>query len=124
MLKPVISGSAGVALLALVACGEAKKDSEEIQGEMDTKQGAQCDPSTMMGTVHLNIRGNAGDSFRISYMCGNQMVTQCTATVAAGANQATCTSQGAVPQGGERRCPVGPGNGNGPQARVVAAGCG
>ncbi|WP_262692541.1 hypothetical protein [Kordiimonas aestuarii] len=124
MLKPVTLFGAGVALFALVACGEAKNGGEEPEGEMDTTQGAACDPSTMMGTVHLNISGNAGDSFRISYMCGGQMVTQCTATVAAGSNNATCTSQGNVPQGGTRRCPVGPGNGNTPQARVVAAGCG
>ena len=122
MQKPVTVIGAGFALLALVACGEEKED--EMQGEMDTTQGAACDPSVMLGTVHLNVSGKAGDSFRISYLCGSETVTQCTATIAAGDTKAVCTSQGAVPQGGTRRCPVGPGNGNSPQARVVASGCG
>lgn len=107
-------------LLAVTACGESKQEPTEP----DTPTGLQCNSTNTRGSVSLNIAGNPGDSFRIIMKCGNQEVTRCTATIAAGANAATCTNTGPVPNGGTRSCPVGPGNGNTPAARVVASGCG
>lgn len=110
----------GTATLALCAgCERGGEDTEVTPGT------AQCDSTTMQGTLSLSITGVPGDSFRISYLCGGQQVTQCTATIAAGATTATCSAGPTpVPNGGVRTCPVGPSNTNSAQAAVRSSGCG
>lgn len=110
-------------LLALSACGGDKAE-EPTDGDGGTPNPTVCNSKTTLGTVRLDIAGNANDSFRIIMKCGTQEVTRCTATVAAGQATASCTNQGPVPNGGNRSCTVGPGNGNSAAARVTAQMCG
>ena len=111
-------------ILALI--GGCDKGKDVAKEEIDRGPGAlTCKPNTMQGTVSLTITGIPGDSFRISYLCGGTQVTQCTATIPAGATTASCNAgPTAVPNTGVRSCPVGPGNANSPQAAVQTSGCG
>jgi hypothetical protein len=120
MRNTSIAMTLAAAILALCAgCAKQEQPHEEAQLPQ-----VLCDPATMRGTVALDIKGNPGDSFRISYRCGNDVVAQCTATIAVGANTATCNSgPNPVPKGGVRTCPVGPGNNNSPAAAVQNSGC-
>lgn len=109
--------------LLLGGCEQKKKAPDDV---IERAPGAlACNPTTMRGTVSLTITGVPGDSFRISYLCGGTQVTQCTATIPAGATTASCTAgPTAVPNTGVRSCPVGPGNSNSAQAAVQTSGCG
>ncbi|SDD24959.1 hypothetical protein [Kordiimonas lacus] len=121
-MRQTVSTLAAAALIfATSGCGNDSQTKE--QTEDPTLPSKECNEFTT-GTVSLTIAGNPNDSFRIIMKCGNQVVTQCTATVPAGGNAASCTNQGPAPNGGRMTCPVGPGNGNTPAARVVTSGCG
>jgi|GEM_PF-1822479 len=123
MGRIVTAVTAASFLLALSACGE-KKTEEPTDGDGGTPNPTVCNSNTTRGVVRLDIAGNPDDEFRIIMKCGDQEVTRCSATIAAGQNTASCTKQGPVPNGGNRSCTIGPANGNSPAARVTASGCG
>lgn len=114
----------------ILTLGGGCERQEPAQGKAEEQQmpgtaALICDSTTMLGTASLTITGNPGDAFQISYLCDGQLVSQCTATIAAGQNTASCnTGQNPVPNGGTRTCPVGPGNNNSPAAAVQTSGCG
>lgn len=116
MKTDLIIISLSAILLALtVGCTDEKERKGEIA----------CNSNNTRGTVSLTINGNPNDSFQISLICGGQTVTQCTATIPAGQASASCNAgPNPVPNGGVRRCPVGPGNNNSPAAAVQTSGCG
>lgn len=119
-----------LALLPLLVLGSGCEQSgeqppEKTEGQIPGTAAVVCDSTTMQGTVSLTITGNPGDSFRITYLCGGQQVTGCTATIGPGQNTASCNAGPTpVPNGGARTCPVGPGNNNSPAAAVQTSGCG
>ena len=119
----LITASLMATVLVLGGCEKGKQANDEVIERAPVA--LTCNPTTMQGTVSLTITGVPGDSFRISYLCGGTQVTQCTATIPAGATTASCTAgPSAVPNTGVRSCPVGPGNSNSAQAAVQTSGCG
>lgn len=120
---------AAIAVLGLaVAAAGCKPYWEKGEKKMEPKPAAaqqqNCNPANMLGTVALQIAGAPNDSFRISLICGGQVVSSCTATVPAGGNAARCAAGPNPVPVGLFQCSVGPGNANTAAARVVASGCG
>ena len=125
MRRVSIAMTFAAAVLALCASCADDKQAEHPPREEPTLPPSLCDPATRRGTVALSIKGNPGDSFRISYRCDAVVVTQCTAIIADGATTARCTAgPNPVPKGGVLTCPIGPGNNNSPQAAVDDSACG
>src|ERR1044072_1138204 len=123
MRRVSIAMTFAAVVLALSASCSGYQKTEEPDAE-PTLPPSLCDPATRRGTVTLTIKGNPGDSFRISYRCDAQVVTECTATIAAGATTASCKAgPNPVPQGGVLTCPIGAGNNNSPPAAIDDYAC-
>jgi len=113
-----------VGVLSVSGCHDRDKDGMRKEKDERGTVADACNPSTMQGTASLSISGNPGDSFRIVFACGDQTVSQCTATMPSGANVANCSDgPNPVPNGGERSCMVVPGSSNSGAAAVRTSAC-
>lgn len=102
--------------------GPPPGDAGEQITEQDVAASSQCDPA-QMGSVSMGMVGQPGDSYRVTLTCDGGVVTECTATVAAGAVAANCVAGPAPQVAGPRRCFESPGNGNSPAAAARTWGC-